>query len=56
MDPALRSSQWQEPAHLESSAADLMQHLLRADRYERRALSRRKSAIRSFSETIKKPG
>ncbi len=41
---------------LESSAADLMQHLLRADRYERQALSRRKDAIRSFSETIKKPG
>ncbi len=32
--------------------ADLMQHLLRADRYERRALSRRKSAIRSFSEPV----
>ena len=39
----------------ESSASDLMQDLLRADRYERRALSRRKSAIRSFSQTIKGP-
>jgi hypothetical protein len=39
-----------------NSAADLMQHLLRADRFERRALSRRKNAIRSFSEPIKGPG
>jgi hypothetical protein len=36
-----------------SSAADLMQHLLRADRYERRALSRRKSAIRSSIQIFK---
>jgi hypothetical protein len=40
----------------ESSTSDLMQHLLRADRYERRSLSRRKNAIRSFSESIKGPG
>jgi hypothetical protein len=38
------------------NAADLLQHLLRADRYERRALSRRKSAIRSFSESLQEPG
>jgi hypothetical protein len=38
-----------------NGASDLMRHLLRADRYERRAHSRRKSAIRSFSQTIKGP-
>ncbi len=32
--------------------ADLIQHLLRADRYERRALSRRKFLLRSFSEAF----
>jgi hypothetical protein len=31
--------------------ASLLQHLVRADRYERRALSRRKFLIRSFRET-----
>lgn len=38
-----------------SSAADLMQHLLRADGYERRALSRQKSAICSLSQAIQRP-
>ena len=38
-----------------SSSADLMQHLLRADRYERRALSRRKSPIRSLSQAVQGP-
>ncbi|MBL0408274.1 hypothetical protein JKG68_30810 [Microvirga aerilata] len=33
-----------------SGLAELMQHLLRVDRYERRALSRRKFAIRSLGE------
>jgi hypothetical protein len=32
--------------------AAFMQHLLRADRYERRALSRKKFLIRSLSETV----
>jgi hypothetical protein len=39
-----------------NSFADLMQHVLRADRYERRALSRRNRAIRSFTEAVKRAG
>jgi hypothetical protein len=38
-----------------SSSADLMQHLLRADRYERRALSHRKSAIRWLGQAVQGP-
>ncbi len=39
----------------ESSTSDLMQHLLRADRYERRALSHRKCAIQSLTGAVGRP-
>jgi hypothetical protein len=35
---------------------ELLQHLLRADRYERRAVSRRKSALRAYLEAYARPG